>query len=240
MISPILSKTALFVGFLAAPVHGNPAGAHHPIFELQAVLDPGRICTLRPTEALPIFDTRAAKRTLATLQRGEPVTILAIDRFGFKVRGMGQNGPLTGWIGQKGALDNDTVKLKTVAAFYERQIKVEKLIGQKRPAIGMTLHELSRIFGTATSHNIVAEGAKRNETAVWVMNQKVDLNDTLDLGTDSALLKVDVETGRITVGLINGVANSIDMNIAGVAGEIPSVPNPIKTPFRVSVTDPQS
>ena len=89
-----------------------------------------------------------------------------------------------------------------------------------------------------TNHNIMAEGSKRTETAVWIVNEKVDLNDSLDLGTDSALLKVEVETGRITVGLIDGVANSIDVNIEGVAAEIPTVAKPVAPPFALSPPGP--
>lgn len=237
MIQPLSLKTALLAGLLL-PSAGIFATEDNPVIELQEVLAPGQACTLQPGKALPIFDTRSAKRALALLLPDKPVTILAIDRFGLKVRGMGKNGPLTGWIGQKSALGGDAAKLKTLAAVYERQITIESLIARKRPAIGMTFRELSRIYGPATSHNIVAEGDARTETAVWIHNEKVDLNDTLNLGTDAALLKMEVETGRITVQLINGAANSIDLNLEGVAADIPTVPKPIVPPFTLTPPGP--
>jgi hypothetical protein len=108
------------------------------------------------------------------------------------------------------------------------------MIAAKRPAIGMTLRELSRILGTATSHSVLAEGSVRTETAVWVTNEKVDLNDTLELGTDTPLLHVEVETGRTTVGLIDGVAQSIQLNHKGIAADIPTVAKPVAPPFTVA------
>ncbi len=60
----------------------------------------------------------------------------------------------------------------------------------------------------------------------------LSLNDTLDLGTNSSLLKVDVDVGRITVDLQQGVARSINLNLEGVAPEIPTIPAPITPPFQ--------
>jgi hypothetical protein len=132
-------------------------------------------------------------------------------------------------------MGGDARKLQALQAFYDRQIAIERFIAQKRPAIGMSLRDLTRIFGPATTHNIVAEGSRRTETADWIINEKVDLNDSLDLGTNSSLLKVEVETGRITVGLIDGLANSIDVKIEGEATDIPSLPEPVQLPFDISV-----
>jgi hypothetical protein len=240
MRTKFLAMIALAMGIAPFAVAGKRSDDDNPIIEMALALDPGQVCTLQPAKGLPIFDTRAAKRTLATLLPDKQVTILAIDRYGLKVRGEAINGPLTGWIGRKSALRGDAKKLKDLQAFYDRQIAIERFIGQKRPAIGMGLRDLSRIFGPATTHNIVAEGSRRTETAIWIFNEKVDLNDSLELGTNSSLLKVDVETGRVTVGLINGIANSIDVKIEGGATDIPSLPEPIKLPFELSTPGERS
>ena len=232
----ISSLIALLLGFLTVSIQAGLSDDSNPIIELQSVLAPGQTCTLHPTTALTIFDTRAAKRSLDKLLPNKPITILAVDRFGFKVRGTGSNGLLTGWVGRKSALANDAAKLAAMDALYNRQITVEQMIAAKRPAIGMSLREIARILGTATSHSIVAEDSTRTETAVWVINEKVDLNDTLELGTDSPLLRVEVETGRTTVGFVDGVARSIQLHHKGIAADIPTVPNPIKPPFTLATT----
>jgi|GEM_PF-2132132 len=223
--------SALLLG-LVLPTPAEAPPQDRKIVDFQLFAGTNESFTLTPKAALPLYDTRAARRVLATLPADQPLTVLAMDQFGLQVRGSAKNGPVTGWISQKSVLDDQ--QRQTLAALFARQTLIEALVARKQAAIGMNFAELTRVLGPATSHNILAEGSGRTETASWVKTQKVDLNDTLDLGTNSSLLKVDVEVGRITVELDQGVARSINLNLEGLAPEIPTIPAPITPPFQRS------
>lgn len=214
---------------LALPLVTASAGEGNQVVDFESIVGKDAVLTLSLQASVPLYDTQAAQRVLAALPAKQDLTVLAMDKFGLRVRGEAKNGPLTGWISQKAVLSEE--QRTALAALHARQMKVDELIERKQAAIGMTMEELTRALGPATSHEVVAADSGRKETASWVKTQKVDLNDQLDLGTDTALLKVDVEVGRITAEFENGVACSIKVNLEGVAPEVATVPAPVALPF---------
>ena len=206
--------------------------AEDPVLDLKVLKENGLNVTMRTGKRLPIYVDRKAGRMLDIIAP-QTITILAIDRYGLQIRGKGKNGALTGWIGQKQLFGSGTDNFKQLQAFYRRQLEIEKLVAEKRPAIGMSLFELKRILGKPTSHR-AGEGEEEEDQAellTWVAHEKVNLNEAIGLGTDADVLKMRVEVGRVEVTLVEELAKRITMNADAGAPDIPKVVPPIATPF---------
>lgn len=215
--------------FAAAPAQ-EPAD-ENPVIDLAPLAEAGLNVRFETGTDIPLYVNRKAGRVLDILPAKQVLTVLSMDRYGLEVKGHGKNGPLTGWVGQKRAFGDDEKRLAKLAAFYQRQLEIEELVTEGSPAVGMNLAELKRVLGKPTSHMVSATKTDQAETLVWVIKQKVDLNEALDLPTDSELFKTEVEIGRIEVELVGGLALTVNRNVDGGAAVIPTVPAPIAEPF---------
>ena len=217
--------------FVPVSASGARPADDHPVIELAALAEEGLTSRFVITKDLPLYVDRRAGRVLDVLAARQTLTVLAMDRFGLKVRGRGKNGLLTGWVGQKKAFPGSDKQLATMRAFYERQLRIEKLVAEKRPALGMNLAELRRILGKPTNHMVGADEEGRTEFLTWIIKQAVDLNEVLSLGTDAEVLKMEVEVGRVEVELAKGLAKAINLNVDKGATDIPTVVPPVPEPF---------
>jgi hypothetical protein len=201
------------------------------VIDLTLLAEDGLNVQLVAATDLPLHVDRGARRVLDVLSAGQTLTVLGMDRFGLQVRGRGRNGSLTGWVGQKKVFADKPKALANLRTFYERQLEIEQLVAENRPAIGMSLPELKRLLGEPTTHKISATEEGQTESLVWILKKPVDLNELLAVGTDEDVLKMEVEVGRVEVELTGGLATSIQRNIEGGAGAIPTVIPPVREPF---------
>lgn len=211
---------------------GLAAPDENSVLDLKVLKENGLNVTVLTDKRLPLYVHRKAGRVLDSIGP-QSITVLAIDRYGLQIRGKGKNGAITGWIGQKQLFGAGTDQLKQLQAFYRRQLEIEKLVAEKRPAIGMSLFELKRILGKPTSHR-AGEGEEEEDQAellTWVAHEKVNLNEAIGLGTDADVLKMRVEVGRVEVTLVEQLAKRITMNADAGAADIPKVAPPISSPF---------
>ena len=226
---PLLALCA--IAFLPIGASATPASDKFPVVDLGKLAEAGLEVRFTAPRKLSLYVSRKAGRVLDVLPAQQVLTVLAMDRYGLKVRGQGKNGPLTGWIGQKQAFN--PAQLKTVRAFYDRQLEIERHTTAKRPAIGMSLLELKRILGEPTTHEVgVGTGlVARTETLTWIIKQKVDLNELIAAGSDEDLLRMEVEVGRVEISMSNGMATRINQKLGGGVAEVPTVVPPIARPF---------
>jgi len=233
-----LSRKRILLAVLALPallphtaLAAEPPAGNNPVLELAIQANEGMNLRIVAPDNLPLYVGRRAGRVLDVLPAKQTLTVLAMDRYGLRVRGRGKNGLLTGWVGQKKAFTGDDKQLVKLRAFYERQLKIEKHVVEKRPAIGMNLPELKRILGKPTNHMVGTSEEGRTESLTWIIKQKVDINELLATGTDDDILKMEVEVGRVEVSLAHGLAAAINMNLDGGGTDIPTVIPPIEQPF---------
>ena len=218
--------------FTLALAVSSAAADENPVLQLSEMVEPGMNLSFVTRAELPLHVSRRAGRVLETLKAEQEVTVLAIDRFGLQVRGRGKHGPVTGWVGQRKAFAGEKERLEAIQAFYERQIEVERLVTAKGPAIGMSLHELRRIFGKPSTHHRNEKEGEVSHVVVWSIVEKMDLGENLGLGSsDSEILKMEVEIGRVEIEMVKGIAKSISMNIEDGAEQIPTIKPPVATPF---------
>lgn len=227
------SASLVLLLFSALQAH---AEEKNEVLDLSRALGTDQALTLPLTISLPLFDTRQAQRVLVRLPQDQNLFVLAMDRFGLKVRGEGKNGPITGWISQKAAFQNDQKALDSLSALYQRQQIVERLVLLKKVAVGMTLSELTRIMGPPTKHQISAETGNRLETLVWSRTGPVDLTESLeDSGLSIPAIHIVVEKERMTARLEEGVATVIHSDFEGSEQTVPEITPPVKHPFTTTL-----
>ena len=112
------------------------------------------------TKAAPVYANKEGGAKLGTLLAGQKAVVVAITDKAYRVRGKGKNGGLAGWVGTWAFEMPDENFEKNMKSFYERQMKVNKLIEQGQVVLGMTMREVGLVLGdpTKTSVRQTAEG----------------------------------------------------------------------------------
>lgn len=192
------------------------------------------------SKPLPIYRTRRAKEVRATLSAKQKITILEMDKYGFHVRGKASNGPVSGWTGWQSLLGNAPAKRAAVEKFRQRQYQLLKLITEKRPAIGMTLDELKLALGAPSKSDVTLTDGKNVRSAVWTKKKTVDTDEILGpLAILSKERELEIDTGFISATIIDGVATTIQIDLADGNNEVAIIDTPIQIPFVRVVTENQ-
>jgi len=109
---------------------------------------------LKVVKAAPVFANKDGGSKLGTLVVGQKAKIVAITDKAYRVRGQGKNGGLAGWVGTWAFEMPDENFEKNMKAFYERQMKVNKLIEEGQVVLGMTMREVGLVLGEPTKTSI--------------------------------------------------------------------------------------
>ncbi|MBB5350307.1 hypothetical protein HNR46_000531 [Haloferula luteola] len=112
-------------------------------------------------KAAPIYSDKQGQRKLGTVLPDQEVEIQAITERAYRVSARTGGNKTIGWVGSGAfASKEDPDVSKNLTLFYQRQLEVERLIAEKRAAIGMTMDEVSRALGDPTKKKVrqTAEG----------------------------------------------------------------------------------
>lgn len=115
---------------------------------------------LKVIKDAPLFAHKEGGAKLGTLLAGQSVRVEAITDKAYRVRGQGRQGGIAGWVGPWAfEMPNDKFEAG-MREFYERQMKVNKLIEEGQVVLGMTMREVGLVLGqpTKTSIRQTAEG----------------------------------------------------------------------------------
>lgn len=109
---------------------------------------------LKVLKAAPLYVNKDGGSKLGTLVAGQMAEVLAITDKAFRVRGQGKHGKMAGWVGTWAfELPDDNFE-KNMKAFYERQMKVNELIGKGQVVLGMTMREVGLVLGEPNKTSI--------------------------------------------------------------------------------------
>ena len=109
---------------------------------------------LKVVKAAPVFANKEGGAKLGTLLVGQEAHVVAITDKAYRVRGKGRNGGLAGWVGTWAFEMPSEDFEKNMKAFYERQMKVNKLIDEGTVVLGMTMREVGQVLGEPTKTSI--------------------------------------------------------------------------------------
>jgi hypothetical protein len=115
---------------------------------LEEVTD--RVLELEVIKASTVFGDKDGNRRLGTLKEGQKVPVLAITDRAYRVRGQGMTDGIAGWVSPQAFAYKDPKFVDQLKEFYQRQLKVKKLIDAKEVAIGMSMDEVTRSRGAPT------------------------------------------------------------------------------------------
>ncbi len=189
---------------------------------------PIRLEVLKPA---PIFSDLSGRRSLGTLLAGQTVTLDAISKRAYRVRGRAKQGGVVGWVGPaflKAPTDDFHA---SITKLYERQREVEELIAKREVALGMTVAETVASLGKPQEQESSSDADGIRESLAWIIYKRVP-QTSLRRDVYGRLFRttiyVKVETGRRTVHFEDGIAARIDEKERDPrAGRVRIVPSPI-------------
>jgi len=119
--------------------------------------------TLQVIKEAPVFSDQGGSHRLGFLKANQTVPLEAITDKAYKVRGNGTNGGIAGWVAPWAfSSEKDPAFVAHLKELYTRQIQVNKLIAEKKIAVGMTLTEVSRSLGTPTKTEMRNDGTTQS------------------------------------------------------------------------------
>lgn len=153
-------KLAIYLGLnvLLAPVlHSETKrsllNSDPDVVYLEEALD--RPLKLWVIKAAPIYSDKEGKRKLGVVIPDQEVEIQAISDRAYRVSARTGGNKTIGWVGSTAfASKKDPDANEHLAAFYERELEVQRLISENRPAIGMTMDEVEKALGTPTKTKV--------------------------------------------------------------------------------------
>jgi len=122
--------------------------------------------SLRVIKEAPVFSDHEGSHRLGFLKANQTVPLEAITSKVYRVRGEGTNGGIAGWVAPWAfSFEKDPEFVAHLKELYHRQIQVEKLIAEKKIAVGMTLAEVSRALGQPTKTTMRNDGT--SQSGIW-------------------------------------------------------------------------
>ena len=130
--------------------------------------------TLQVIKEAPVFSDQGGSHRLGFLKANQTVPLEAITEKAYKVRGNGTSGGIAGWVAPWAfSSDKDPEFVAHLKELYTRQIQVNKLIAQKKIAVGMTLAEVSRSLGTPTKTEMRNDGTTQSGRWEFIDYQEI-------------------------------------------------------------------
>ncbi len=141
----------------------------------------------------PVYSDREGNRKLGTIKAGQKVKIEAITDKIYRIRSLDFRNGISGWVGPWAFKAKDPKFAENLKQLYERQILVQKLIAEKKVAIGMTMEEVSKSRGEPTKTSL--RKTKEGQVGSW---EYIDYDEEKNYIT-----KTDPRTGFIYRELVS-------------------------------------
>jgi len=161
-----------------------------------------------------VYSTSKAKRVIGTLSGMRKARLEAISTYALRVRGHGTSGSIVGWVNPKDLkAPNDTI-IDQLKAADERRKQVDKLIAERKIALGMTIDEVEESLGTPTKRASRVTAKGRNDTWEYVIYEKIPrynyVRDPYTGRTYQQLTHYEkIEKGKTSVEFTEGVVSAI-------------------------------
>ncbi|MEM1295951.1 MAG: hypothetical protein AAGH89_11340 [Verrucomicrobiota bacterium] len=181
---------------------------------LEDVLEPEQSVVLRVIHPAPIYYQLDGKRRLGTLRLGFDAEIVAISQKAYMVRAKAQHADVKGWISPQALqAHNGADFVKILGQLYQRQLVVKELIERRQVALGMTFREVERSLGNPDRINSAIDASGKQDTLEYVTYKRVAQPITRfdEFGVPySDFVYVNVEIGKVAVGLVDEIVQSIN------------------------------
>lgn len=187
---------------------------------------------LKVIKEAPVFSDKEGKTRLGTLKANQNVRLEAITEKIYRVRGQGTRDGISGWVAPWAFTSTDPDFVVNLKNLYTRQVQVQKLIAEKKIAIGMTPAEvgLSRGKPTKTELRKTASG----QSGRWEYIDYEDVNNyvtEIDRSTGQAYRRLvsvtRVEKGKTAVEFKDDVVTAIEEKEDAGGGDVRIIVPPL-------------
>jgi hypothetical protein len=170
---------------------------------------------LKVVKEAPVYFYKDGSKSIGTLKVGQMVKVEAITERSYRVRGQGMRDEIVGWVAPWAFSSKDPHFVENLKLLYQRELIVQKLIADKKIAVGMTMDEVGKSQGkpTKTSVRKTAEG----QTGRWEFIEYEDVKNyqtEVDRSTGQVYRRLvsitRVEKGKTAVEFENNVVTAIE------------------------------
>jgi hypothetical protein len=170
---------------------------------------------LKVIKEAPVYSDKDGNNRLGTLKADQNVKLEAITEKIYRVRGQGTHDGIAGWVAPWAFSSSDPDLVEDLKNLYKRQIQVQKLIAEKKIAIGMTLDEVGISRGKPTKTTVRKEAA--GQTGRWeyidyedVKNYITEVDRTTGIAYRRLVSVTRVEKGKTAVEFKDDVVTAIE------------------------------
>lgn len=160
------------------------------------------------------YSTLAGERYLGTLKPLQVGELLAVSERAYRIRAKAQQGQIAGWINKRSVEGFTPQMEESVVLAAERKRLIDELIRCRKIALGMTQHEVQCSLGRPDKQSTATSAEGRDTVLEYIETKRVPQYSTVrDPRTGeliSTTIYVEVEVGRVTAELTNGLVSRIE------------------------------
>ena len=171
-------------------------------------------------------------RFLGVIAKGRPVELLAVSEKGLRVRGMAQQGQVSGWVDATFLTPLKVEFLDSLRANAKRKAEVDALIAKNEVGLNMTHNEVAASLGKAQKKTSKLDAAGRKEVWEFVRYTRVP-QETTGYDRDGRLVRstvwVKVPSGKLSVTFDNNLVSALEQTEGTTEAHVPVriIPAPI-------------
>lgn len=171
-------------------------------------------------------------RYLGVIGKGRAVELLAVSEKGLRVRGMAQQGQVSGWVDATFLTPLKPEFLESLRANAKRKTEVDALIAKNEVGLNMTHDEVAASLGKAQKKTSKLDAAGRKEVWEFVRYTRVP-QETTGYDREGKLVRsvvwVKVPSGKLSVTFDNGLVSALEQSegTTDVQAPIRVIPAPI-------------
>jgi hypothetical protein len=204
----ILAISALLAlsTFAAPPILREPGATYLDDFAVSGV-------KLAVLSDAAIYSLLNQGRYLGVIGKGRAVELLAVSEKGLRVRGMAQQGQVSGWVDATFLTPLKPEFIESLRANAKRKTEVDALIAKNEVGLNMTHDEVAASLGKAQKKTSKLDGAGRKEVWEFVRYTRVP-QETTGYDREGKLVRsvvwVKVPSGKLSVTFDNGLVSALE------------------------------
>ena len=223
--SLITAVLLTFSATAALPILREPGATYLEDFNVKNV----RLVALADASVYSVLNQG---RYLGVIGKGRPVELIAVSEKGLRVRGMAQQGQVSGWVDAATVTPLKPEFIESLRANAKRKTEVDALIAKNEVGLNMTLDEVTASLGKAQKKTSKLNAGGRNDIWEFVRYTRV-AQETTGYDRDGRLVRsvnwVKVPSGKLIVTFENNLVSALEQSegTTDVVAPVRIIPAPI-------------
>jgi hypothetical protein len=204
----ILAIATLFSlsAFAAPPILREPGATYLDDFGVKST-------KLAVLSDATVYSLLTQGRYLGVIGKGRTVDLLAVSEKGLRIRGMAQQGQVSGWVDAASLTPLKPEFLESLRANAKRKVEVDALIAKNEVGLNMTYDEVAASLGKAQKKTSKLDAGGRKEVWEFIRYTRVP-QETTGYDREGHLVRstvwVKVPAGKLSVTFDNGLVSALE------------------------------